>query len=127
MTKPRSTLALAILSLGLLSAACSDDGDDKDGTGNAGVFSCISGPHTDGCFEISGATGPALEAARNGCNQAGGTAGTGCPREGLSGICTLTASGASSRQYNYDLTPDQVDTAKASCEEGTPPGVWSTT
>jgi hypothetical protein len=126
MTKLSSALALAILFLGLLSAACSDDDDEKNGTSNGAVFSCISGPSTDGCFEISGLTGQALDALRDGCAQAGGTPGSGCPREGLSGICTSTAGGASSRRYYYGFSPDRIDAAKESCEQGTPPGVWST-
>jgi hypothetical protein len=68
--------------------------NNNGGNGGNGVFSCdIQNAATHSCtdYSFSGASDP-TSAWKQGCSQAGGTAGSGCSHSGAVGGCKVTAS-----------------------------------
>ena len=95
------------------------------GTGGAtggATFSCVQTGGTR-CMEFLGVTGELAGQLREQCTRSGGTAGSGCSRNGASGVCTTTTDPMGSRIVYYGLSADQVSTARQGCESVG--GMWS--
>src|SRR5687767_5597308 len=109
MAKIHSGFALALFTLASFTAACgSDDDDGKGGGSNGAAVSCMD---MDGqiCIELVGAAGAGADAVRDQCNQSQGVVGSGCSRNGASGVCTFQVGQAASRQVYYGLEADEID------------------
>ena len=103
-----------LASLSSCLVACGSD----DGGSNVATSSCL---YRDGsCFELVGPRS-SLEGTQDSCILFGGTAGTSCERDDVSGACAFRHEG--SRATFYGLSSEALTTAKQLCADNN--GVWS--